>query len=103
MLNKVFSFPSYQFKLLQEEYELSDTDNAVKVHTDKPHLVSLGSGRLSTAVTILPLQEGTVTLQNTILPLQEGTVTLQITIMPLQEGTVTLQITILPLQEGTVT
>nr|XP_022321824.1 pleckstrin homology-like domain family B member 2 isoform X4 [Crassostrea virginica] len=42
----------------QEEYELSDTDNAVKVHTDKPHLVSLGSGRLSTAVTILPLQEG---------------------------------------------
>lgn len=42
----------------QEEYELNDTDNAVKVHTDKPHLVSLGSGRLSTAVTILPLQEG---------------------------------------------
>ncbi|XP_062570439.1 titin homolog isoform X3 [Saccostrea cucullata] len=42
----------------QEEYEVTDTDNAVKVHTDKPHLVSLGSGRLSTAVTILPLQEG---------------------------------------------
>ena len=74
MLNKVFSIPSYQFKLLQEEYELSDTDNAVKVHTDKPHLVSLGSGRLSTAVTILPLQEGTLTyLYDTILPPQEST------------------------------
>ena len=65
MFNEVFSFPSYQFILLQEEYELNDTDNAVKVHTDKPHLVSLGSGRLSTAVTILPLQEGTVTYHMT--------------------------------------
>ena len=71
VFNKVLSFPSYQFKLLQEEYELSDTDNAVKVHTDKPHLVSLGSGRLSTAVTILPLQEGTY-LYDTILPPQES-------------------------------
>ena len=30
----------------------------LKVHTDKPHLVSMGSGRLSTAVTILPLKHG---------------------------------------------
>lgn len=54
-LNDLFTLLSIN---LQEEYELNDTDNAVKVHTDKPHLVSLGSGRLSTAVTILPLQEG---------------------------------------------
>uniref|UniRef100_A0A8C3F9Q6 Pleckstrin homology-like domain family B member 1 n=1 Tax=Chrysemys picta bellii TaxID=8478 RepID=A0A8C3F9Q6_CHRPI len=30
----------------------------LKVQTDKPHLVSLGSGRLSTAITLLPLGEG---------------------------------------------
>lgn len=28
------------------------------MQTDKPHLVSLGSGRLSTAITLLPLEEG---------------------------------------------
>ncbi|XP_063798683.1 pleckstrin homology-like domain family B member 1 isoform X4 [Pseudophryne corroboree] len=35
-----------------------DTGKALKVQTEKPHLVSLGSGRLSTAITLLPLEEG---------------------------------------------
>ncbi|XP_058519803.1 pleckstrin homology-like domain family B member 1 isoform X15 [Ochotona princeps] len=38
--------------------DLIDTGKGLKVQTDKPHLVSLGSGRLSTAVTLLPLEEG---------------------------------------------
>uniref|UniRef100_A0A8C4S3Q7 FHA domain-containing protein n=1 Tax=Erpetoichthys calabaricus TaxID=27687 RepID=A0A8C4S3Q7_ERPCA len=37
-----------------------DTGKGLKVQTVKPHLVSLGSGRLSTAITLLPLEEGTV-------------------------------------------
>uniref|UniRef100_A0A8C3CEP0 Pleckstrin homology-like domain family B member 1 n=1 Tax=Cairina moschata TaxID=8855 RepID=A0A8C3CEP0_CAIMO len=32
------------------------------VQTEKPHLVSLGSGRLSTAITLLPLEEGRTTI-----------------------------------------
>lgn len=43
---------------MHQQLEVTDTDNTVKVYTEKPHLVSLGSGRLSTAVTIVPLQEG---------------------------------------------
>uniref|UniRef100_A0A286XRD8 Pleckstrin homology-like domain family B member 1 n=2 Tax=Cavia porcellus TaxID=10141 RepID=A0A286XRD8_CAVPO len=38
--------------------DLIDTGKGLKVQTDKPHLVSLGSGRLSTAITLLPLEEG---------------------------------------------
>ncbi|KAK1189748.1 PHLB1 protein, partial [Pygoscelis papua] len=38
--------------------DLIDTGKGLKVQTEKPHLVSLGSGRLSTAVTLLPLEEG---------------------------------------------
>ncbi|XP_051693637.2 pleckstrin homology-like domain family B member 1 isoform X35 [Oryctolagus cuniculus] len=38
--------------------DLIETGKGLKVQTDKPHLVSLGSGRLSTAVTLLPLEEG---------------------------------------------
>ena len=44
--------------LLQEDVHVTETNNVLKVHTDKPHLVSMGSGRLSTAVTILPLPPG---------------------------------------------
>uniref|UniRef100_A0AAV2L6W5 Pleckstrin homology-like domain family B member 1 n=1 Tax=Knipowitschia caucasica TaxID=637954 RepID=A0AAV2L6W5_KNICA len=38
--------------------DLIDTGNGLKVQTTAPHLVSLGSGRLSIAITVLPLKEG---------------------------------------------
>ncbi|XP_029313606.1 pleckstrin homology-like domain family B member 1 isoform X2 [Cottoperca gobio] len=37
---------------------LIDTGKGLKVQTATPHLVSLGSGRLSVAITLLPLKEG---------------------------------------------
>ncbi|NXB78801.1 PHLB1 protein, partial [Donacobius atricapilla] len=37
--------------------DLIDTGKGLKVQAEKPHLVSLGSGRLSTAITLLPLEE----------------------------------------------
>ncbi|XP_069597127.1 pleckstrin homology-like domain family B member 1 isoform X1 [Ranitomeya imitator] len=42
--------------------DLIDTGKSLKVQAEKPHLVSLGSGRLSTAITLLPLEEGRTTL-----------------------------------------
>ncbi|KAM7086507.1 pleckstrin homology-like domain family B member 1 isoform 11-T12 [Molossus nigricans] len=42
----------------QGPLDLIETGKGLKVQTDKPHLVSLGSGRLSTAITLLPLEEG---------------------------------------------
>ncbi|KAK3612109.1 hypothetical protein CHS0354_031180 [Potamilus streckersoni] len=48
-------------RLSSEDLKVTETDHAVRVHSDKPHLVSLGSGRLSTAVTILPLPQGRTT------------------------------------------
>ncbi|XP_030077873.1 pleckstrin homology-like domain family B member 1 isoform X2 [Microcaecilia unicolor] len=41
--------------------DLIDTGKGLKVQAEKPHLVSLGSGRLSTAITLLPLEEGRTT------------------------------------------
>ncbi|XP_066521189.1 pleckstrin homology-like domain family B member 2 isoform X2 [Hoplias malabaricus] len=38
--------------------DLIDTGKGLKVQTTTPHLVSLGSGRLSVAITVLPLKEG---------------------------------------------
>ncbi|KAM9827894.1 pleckstrin homology-like domain family B member 2 [Neosynchiropus ocellatus] len=38
--------------------DLVDTGKGLKVQTAAPHLVSLGSGRLSVAITLLPLKEG---------------------------------------------
>ncbi|XP_051542962.1 pleckstrin homology-like domain family B member 1 isoform X4 [Myxocyprinus asiaticus] len=38
--------------------DLIDTGKVLKVQTASPHLVSLGSGRLSVAITLLPLKEG---------------------------------------------
>ncbi|XP_032724536.1 pleckstrin homology-like domain family B member 1 isoform X6 [Lontra canadensis] len=45
-------------KLQKGPLDLIETGKGLKVQTDKPHLVSLGSGRLSTAITLLPLEEG---------------------------------------------
>uniref|UniRef100_A0A8B9FDX0 Pleckstrin homology-like domain family B member 1 n=1 Tax=Amazona collaria TaxID=241587 RepID=A0A8B9FDX0_9PSIT len=45
--------------------DLIDTGRGLKVQTEKPHLVSLGSGRLSTAITLLPLKEGRTTIGTT--------------------------------------
>uniref|UniRef100_A0A670K614 Pleckstrin homology-like domain family B member 1 n=1 Tax=Podarcis muralis TaxID=64176 RepID=A0A670K614_PODMU len=47
------------FSTLQNSLlDLTETGKGLKVQTEKPHLVSLGSGRLSTAITLLPLEEG---------------------------------------------
>ncbi|RZF46018.1 hypothetical protein LSTR_LSTR004731 [Laodelphax striatellus] len=42
--------------------QVEGSGGALRVHTDSPHLVSLGGGRLSTAVTLHPLPEGKRTL-----------------------------------------
>ncbi|XP_029553250.1 pleckstrin homology-like domain family B member 2 isoform X4 [Salmo trutta] len=42
----------------QSPLDLRDTGKCLKVQTATPHLVSLGSGRLSVAITLLPLKEG---------------------------------------------
>ena len=38
--------------------ELTETGKALKVQSERPHLVSLGGSRNSTAITLLPLPEG---------------------------------------------
>ncbi|XP_055798926.1 pleckstrin homology-like domain family B member 1 isoform X8 [Salvelinus fontinalis] len=52
--------------------DLIEMGKSLRFQTEHPHLVSLGSGRLSTAITLLPLQEGRTTLGsgNTDIPLQ---------------------------------
>ncbi|XP_018404915.1 PREDICTED: pleckstrin homology-like domain family B member 1 [Cyphomyrmex costatus] len=42
--------------------EVHETGRALRVQTETPHLVSMGSGRLSTAVTLHPLPEGKITI-----------------------------------------
>ncbi|XP_047017489.1 pleckstrin homology-like domain family B member 1 isoform X10 [Ictalurus punctatus] len=42
--------------------DLIETGKGLKLQAERPHLVSLGSGRLSTAITLLPLPEGKTTL-----------------------------------------
>ncbi|XP_012277170.1 pleckstrin homology-like domain family B member 1 [Orussus abietinus] len=42
--------------------EVREAGRALRVQTEAPHLVSMGSGRLSTAVTLHPLPEGRVTV-----------------------------------------
>ncbi|MCJ8748612.1 hypothetical protein PDJAM_G00166810 [Pangasius djambal] len=42
--------------------DLIETGKTLKVQAERPHLVSLGSGRLSTAITLLPIPEGKTTL-----------------------------------------
>uniref|UniRef100_G3QAS3 Pleckstrin homology-like domain family B member 1 n=1 Tax=Gasterosteus aculeatus aculeatus TaxID=481459 RepID=G3QAS3_GASAC len=52
--------------------DLLEKGKSLKVQAERPHLVSLGSGRLSTAITLLPLLEGRTTLGSgeTDIPLQ---------------------------------
>ncbi|KAG7516383.1 pleckstrin-likey-like domain family B member 1 isoform X2, partial [Solea senegalensis] len=52
--------------------DLIETGKSLKVQAERPHLVSLGSGRLSTAITLLPLLEGRTTLgsEGSDIPLQ---------------------------------
>ncbi|KAL4647523.1 pleckstrin homology-like domain family B member 1 isoform X3 [Arapaima gigas] len=42
--------------------DLVETGKSLKVQAELPHLVSLGSGRFSTAITLLPLPEGETSL-----------------------------------------
>ncbi|XP_028428780.1 pleckstrin homology-like domain family B member 1 isoform X4 [Perca flavescens] len=42
--------------------DLIENGKGLKFQAERPHLVSLGSGRLSTAITLLPLPEGQTTL-----------------------------------------
>nr|XP_060642954.1 pleckstrin homology-like domain family B member 1 isoform X3 [Anolis sagrei ordinatus] len=60
---KVSSPPcSGQSSLQNSLLDLTESGKGLKVQAEKPHLVSLGSGRLSTAITLLPLEEGRTVL-----------------------------------------
>ncbi|XP_054611876.1 pleckstrin homology-like domain family B member 1 isoform X2 [Dunckerocampus dactyliophorus] len=72
--------------------DLIQTGKSLKVQAERPHLVSLGSGRLSTAITLLPLQEGRTTLGSggTDIPLQGPGIKAQHCYIENQAGTITL-------------
>ncbi|XP_062340970.1 pleckstrin homology-like domain family B member 1 isoform X9 [Osmerus eperlanus] len=72
--------------------DLIETSRSLKVQAERPHLVSLGSGRLSTAITLLPLQEGRTTLGsgNTDIPLQGPGVAAQHCYIDNNAGNITL-------------
>ncbi|KAF0030289.1 hypothetical protein F2P81_017020 [Scophthalmus maximus] len=53
--------PAHQV-LQSTPLDLIETGRGLKFQAERPHLVSLGSGRLSTAITLLPLPEGRTTL-----------------------------------------
>lgn len=40
--------------------EVREAGRALRVQTEAPHLVSMGSGRLSTSVTLHPIPEGKI-------------------------------------------
>ncbi|KAG1951489.1 pleckstriny-like domain family B [Pimephales promelas] len=62
-LNQNLSSGHQSHQLLQSTpLDLFETGKALKFQAERPHLVSLGSGRLSTAITLLPLPEGKTTL-----------------------------------------
>ncbi|XP_035522096.1 pleckstrin homology-like domain family B member 1 isoform X3 [Morone saxatilis] len=72
--------------------DLIETGKSLKVQAERPHLVSLGSGRLSTAITLLPLQEGRTTLgsEGTDIPLQGHGIAAQHCYIENQTGNITL-------------
>uniref|UniRef100_A0A8C7KN02 Pleckstrin homology-like domain family B member 1 n=1 Tax=Oncorhynchus kisutch TaxID=8019 RepID=A0A8C7KN02_ONCKI len=72
--------------------DLIEMGKSLRFQAEHPHLVSLGSGRLSTAVTLLPLQEGKTTLGsgNTDIPLQGPGITDQHCYIDNRAGNITL-------------
>ncbi|KAG7236678.1 hypothetical protein INR49_000572 [Caranx melampygus] len=72
--------------------DLIETGKSLKVQAERPHLVSLGSGRLSTAITLLPLLEGRTTLgsEGTDIPLQGLGIAEQHCYIENQAGNITL-------------
>ncbi|XP_072525514.1 pleckstrin homology-like domain family B member 1 isoform X2 [Salminus brasiliensis] len=72
--------------------DLIETGKTLKVQAERPHLVSLGSGRLSTAITLLPLPEGKTTLGhgNTDIDIQGPGVAALHCYIENQGGTITL-------------
>ncbi|XP_027886246.1 pleckstrin homology-like domain family B member 1 isoform X6 [Xiphophorus couchianus] len=72
--------------------DLIETGKSLKVQAERPHLVSLGSGRLSTAITLLPLLEGRTTLGSggTDIPLQGPGIAAQHCYIENQGGNITL-------------
>ncbi|XP_078122180.1 pleckstrin homology-like domain family B member 1 isoform X5 [Sander vitreus] len=72
--------------------DLIETGKSLKVQAERPHLVSLGSGRLSTAITLLPLLEGRTTLgsEGTDIPLQGHGIAAQHCYIENQAGSITL-------------
>ncbi|XP_043996590.1 pleckstrin homology-like domain family B member 1 isoform X4 [Gambusia affinis] len=72
--------------------DLIETGKSLKVQAERPHLVSLGSGRLSTAITLLPLLEGRTTLgsDGTDIPLQGPGIAARHCYIENQGGNITL-------------
>ncbi|KAG7314679.1 hypothetical protein KOW79_021982 [Hemibagrus wyckioides] len=72
--------------------DLIETGKTLKVQAERPHLVSLGSGRLSTAITLLPIPEGKTTLGhgNTDINIQGPGVASLHCYIENQAGTITL-------------
>uniref|UniRef100_A0A8C5B0R6 FHA domain-containing protein n=1 Tax=Gadus morhua TaxID=8049 RepID=A0A8C5B0R6_GADMO len=72
--------------------DVYDTGKSLKVQAERPHLVSLGSGRLSVAITLLPLLEGRTTLgsEEADIPLQGAGVAPQHCYIQHQAGCLTL-------------
>ncbi|XP_074466194.1 pleckstrin homology-like domain family B member 1 isoform X10 [Sebastes fasciatus] len=72
--------------------DLIETGKSLKFQAERPHLVSLGSGRLSTAITLLPLQEGRTTLGSgeTDIPLQGNGIAAHHCYIENQAGSITL-------------
>lgn len=46
------------FSLQEKALDVTDLGSAVKLETKQPHFVSLGGGRLSVGVSIIPIQKG---------------------------------------------
>uniref|UniRef100_A0A3P8XW52 FHA domain-containing protein n=1 Tax=Esox lucius TaxID=8010 RepID=A0A3P8XW52_ESOLU len=84
---------THQHQVLQSTpLDLIETGKSLRFQAERPHLVSLGSGRLSTAITLLPLQEGQTTLGsgNTDISLQGPGIAAQHCYIENRAGCITL-------------